>query len=58
MLREQQHVVAAIAQRRQLDLHDVQPVKQILAELAAGNGLREVAVCRGDEPDILNRAVA
>ena len=35
-----------------MDLHDVQPVKQILAELAAGDGLREVAVRRGDEPDV------
>src|SRR5208283_4273783 len=52
MLRQQQDIVAAVAQGRQLDLHDVQPVKQILAELAAADGLREVAVRRGNEADI------
>ncbi len=52
MPRQQQHIVAAVAQGRQVDLHDVQPVEQILAELAAGNGLREVAVGRGDETDV------
>ena len=33
MIREHQNVLAAFAQGRQAELHDVEPVKQILAEL-------------------------
>ena len=38
--------------RREVELHDVQPMEQIFAEIAGGDGLHDVAVGRGDEPDI------
>ena len=46
---QQQHVVAALAQRRHRDLDDVQPVVQILAELPALDLLAQVAVGRRDQ---------
>ena len=44
--------LAAFPQRRQAELHDVQPVKQIFAELVRGDGLGDVAVGRGDETHV------
>ena len=36
---QQHNVIAALAQRRQMELHDVEPVKQIFAEITGGDGL-------------------
>ena len=44
MFGQQQNILAAFAQRRQVELHDVQAVEQIFAELVGGDGLRR---CRG-----------
>ena len=43
-LGQQPHVLAALAQRRQLDRHHVDPVEEILAEAPGGHLAREVAV--------------
>src|SRR5207249_5777972 len=45
-------VVATVAQRRQGDAHDVQPVEQILPEGTLGHRLLEVTVGGGDDPDV------
>ena len=42
----------AIAQRRQGDGEDVQPVEEIAPELPARHHLRKVAVRRRDDPDV------
>ena len=52
MLHQQRDVVLAVAQRRQLDRDDVQPVEQVLAELAFLHHLAQVDVGRGDDPDV------
>src|SRR5690606_33722554 len=49
---EQQDVLAALAQRRQLDGHDREPEVQILAELALTDHLPEIAVGGRDHPDV------
>ena len=49
---EQRDVVLAIAQRRQLDRDDVQPVEQILAEPPVLHHLPQVDVGRGDDADV------
>src|SRR5690606_22248460 len=49
MLREQEHVVAARAERRDVDAHDVDPVEQVLAETLLRDLLVEIAVRRGDD---------
>ncbi len=51
-MHEQRHVVLAVAQRRQLDRDDVQPVEQIFAELALFHHLAEIDVGRRDDPDV------
>ena len=45
-------VVAAVAQRRHEDRKDVQPVVEVLAELAVLDLLQEVAVRRRDQADV------
>ena len=45
-------VVLALAQRRHLDRHDVQPVVEVLAELAGLDHRRQVAVGGGDQPHV------
>ena len=45
-------VLAAIAQRRQVDRHDVEPVVQVLAEAAGGGFGQEVAVAGGDDAGV------
>jgi hypothetical protein len=45
-------VVAALSERRNIDLKAVDPIHQIGAKNAFGYGLRFVAVRRGDEPDV------
>ena len=52
VLDEQRDVLAPIAQRRQRDRDDVEPVEQVLAELAVRDRLLQVAVGRGDDPDV------
>ena len=44
VLREDRNLLAALAQRRQVDRHDVEPEEQILAELSFGDGLLDIAV--------------
>ncbi len=50
--RELANVLAALAQRRCLDPHDVQAVVQVLAEAARGDGLSEILMRRGDHADV------
>ena len=45
-------VFLALAQRRHLDGDDVQAVVEVLAELAGRDHRRQVAVGRGDQPDV------
>ena len=52
VLREQRNVVLALAQRRQLHGDDVQPVEQVLAELAFVHHVPQVDVGRGDDPHV------
>ena len=46
------NVVYAVAQRRQLDRKYVQPIVEIASKLTLGNHLRQVPVCRRNEPDV------
>ena len=59
-LRDDEHVVAALAQRRQVDVDDVEAVVEVLAEAARADLLLEDAVGRGDDADVdlLGLAVA
>ena len=52
VLREDEHVAPRDAQRRHLDVHDVEAVVEVLAEAALADVGREVAVGRGDEPHV------
>ena len=52
VLHEQRDVLEPVAERGQLDREDVEPVVQVLAEPAGGDGLGEVDVRRGDDPAI------
>src|SRR5439155_22628172 len=45
-------VFAPLAQRRQPDRKDVQPVAQVLAEFAGGDRAPEIAMRRGDDPHV------
>jgi hypothetical protein len=45
-------VLRSLAEGRHLDHEDRDPVVQVLAERALGNGRLEVLVGRGDEPDV------
>jgi hypothetical protein len=59
VLGEQQGVAAAQAQRRQLDVHDVEAIIKVLAEAALADVLGEVAVGGGDEAHVdLDRLAA
>src|SRR5205085_2879012 len=54
---EQRDVLAAIAQRRQLEAHDVEPIEEVRAERAAVDRLAQIAVCGGDQANVeLDRA--
>ena len=44
-----EHVAAALAQRRHVDLHDVDAVEEILAEALLVDLVFEIAVRRGDD---------
>src|SRR5689334_7349590 len=52
MARQLDDVLAALAQRRQPDRHDVEAIEQILAELALADGLAQIAMGGGDDADI------
>ena len=52
MLGQERDVLAAIAQRRHRDANHVEPVHQIEPEPPRGDLLSQVAVRRGDEPDV------
>ncbi len=45
-------VGAALAQRRYLQRHHLQPIEQVLAELALGNQARQVAVGRRQDAQV------
>jgi hypothetical protein len=49
---EEKDVVAALAQRRQTQRHDREPVIEVLAELVLSRRRREVFVARADHPDV------
>ena len=50
--RQQRNVLAPLAQRRDADLDHVQPVKQVVAELAVGHRLLQIDVGGGDHPHV------
>ena len=52
VLDEERHVLPALAERRQPDLDDGQPVVEILAEAARRHLVAEVAVGRGDDAHV------
>ena len=49
---QQRDVALPLAQRRQVDGHDVQPVIEVLAELAVADHFGQVAVGGGNQADI------
>ena len=51
-LDQQRQVLDPLAERRQVDRDDVEPVVQVLAEPAGGDGLAEVLVGRGEDPAV------
>ncbi len=52
MPRQHRDVVAAIAQRRQLNRDHVQAIEEVLAERAVSNHAREVGIRCGDDADV------
>ena len=52
MPHEHWNVVATLPQRRQLNRKHVEPVVQVGAEALRCHHLRQVCVCRGDQPDV------
>ena len=52
MLDQIGNVVAPVAQRRHEDREDVEPIEQVLAELAVLDLLQKVAVGGRDQPDV------
>ena len=52
MLDQQRDVLAPFAQRRHLDRDDVEPVEQVLEELAVGDQLPQIAIGRGDHAHV------
>src|SRR5690606_15694134 len=52
MPHEQRNVLTTLAQRRQVQRHDVQPVEQVFTETAFGDLLVELLVGRGENPDL------
>src|SRR5215468_7806646 len=49
---ERDEVLTALGQRRDLDLEHLQPVVQVLAELALGDRGLEVGIGRRDDADV------
>ena len=52
MVHQYRDVLAPFAQRRQRDRQHVQPVVEVLAELAFGDHLFEIALAAGDDADV------
>src|SRR5512143_2243715 len=52
MVREEHDIVRTVAQRRQRDRDDVEPIVQVLAELAALHRASEIHVRRGDDAHV------
>ena len=52
MLGDERDVLAPLAQRRQVDRNDVDPIEQVFAKTAVGNPLRQILVGRRDHPDV------
>ena len=52
---QQRHVFATLVERRHLDVHDVEAVVQILAEVTAHDQLLQVAVRGGDDAHVDRR---
>ena len=51
-IRELQNVRAALAERRQRGVEQIEPVIEVFAELAGGNQLFQLPVRRGDNPHV------
>jgi len=49
---QQRDVTASVAERRHRQVHDVEPVEEILAEVARLDLVREIAVRAGDDPRV------
>ena len=52
MVGELEHVGGALAQRRDLQVHDVEAIEQVLAERAGFHHFRKIAVRGGDDADV------
>ena len=52
MLDEQRQVARAVAQRRQVDGEDVEPVEEVLAQPAGGHRRPRLLVARRHHPDV------
>jgi hypothetical protein len=52
VLRQRRHVLAPLAQWRQRDRHHVEPVVQVLAEVAPGDQRRQALVGRRDDAHV------
>ena len=52
VLGQRQDVLGAVAQRRQVDVDDVQPVEQVLAEAAVRQALFQILVGGGDDAHV------
>src|SRR5215510_5432555 len=58
ILRQQPDVLPSLSKRGQMNTHDIQSVKQILAKMLLGNLMLQSLVCRGNNPDIrLDRGI-
>jgi hypothetical protein len=49
---EEWNIPAALAQRRHLELHDVEPIEQILAKAAGEDFAREIPIGARDDADV------
>ena len=54
---QQRNVVKALAQRRDKNLDDIQPVEEIVAEAAGGDTIFEMAVAGGNQMDVHGNGV-
>src|SRR5262249_40399208 len=52
VFREQWDILGPLAQRRKLDGKDAETVVQVLAKRLLAHGLEQVAIGRGDAPDV------
>ena len=58
MIQQDADVLAPLAQRRHLDVDDVQAIVEILAERLVGNVIDQAAMRRGDHADVERRQPA